>query len=69
MAASQTSVTLRLVLPLRLLLKEVKRFHRALKILSWGRWHAIKAVAKLHKRSVVQIKLFARVYMQVRARC
>jgi hypothetical protein len=46
-------------------MQERNRFHRALRLFGWGRWHAIRTAARLQGRSILQIKLFAKVYMQV----
>jgi hypothetical protein len=43
---------------------ELLRFHRAITVLPWGCWRAVKRVAKL-PHSLVQIQLFADAYLQV----
>lgn len=43
---------------------ERHKFHTAIWKFGWGRWHAIRLDGKLWKRTIPEIKIFARAYLQ-----
>eukprot|EP01138_Halocafeteria_seosinensis_P011724 gb/GECG01011981.1/.p1 GENE.gb/GECG01011981.1/~~gb/GECG01011981.1/.p1 ORF type:complete len:2995 (+),score=398.94 gb/GECG01011981.1/:1-8985(+) len=43
---------------------ERHKFHTAIWKYGWGRWHAIRLEGKLWKRTIPEIKIFARAYLQ-----